>query len=59
MAKKIKGVENKPLAEALRELRKGSRTSPQETRNKRLRTDERIIDRELRESGTEGEPSWA
>lgn len=46
--KKFRPLENKPLAEAMRELRKGSRTSPHETRNKRLRTDERVVAEELR-----------
>lgn len=47
MAKKFRGAENKALAEAMRELRKGSRTSPHQTRDKRLRTDERILAHEL------------
>lgn len=51
MAKKFKPTENKPLAEAFRELRKGSRTSPHETRNKRERTKERVIRAELNREG--------
>lgn len=31
----------------MRELRRGSRTSPHETRDKRMRTDERIVAAEL------------
>lgn len=42
-------VSNKQVMKAFIELRKGSRTSPQETRNKRLRTDERIIAAELKD----------
>lgn len=55
MGKKYKPTENKELAEAFRELRKGSRTSPHETKDKRLRTKERIIADELRKGQTDGQ----
>lgn len=47
-ATKYKPTANPALAAAFRELRRGSRTSPHETRNKRMRTKERVISRELR-----------
>lgn len=44
-----RSIENKPLMRAFISLRQGSRTSPQESRDKRLRTDERVLAQELKD----------
>lgn len=49
MSKKKKSRGNEEMMRAFIELRKGSRTSPHDTRPKRLRTKERIMNQALRE----------
>lgn len=46
---KVRGVENKEWMRAKNEQLRSNVAVPQESRNKRLRTDERIIARELKE----------
>jgi hypothetical protein len=47
---KPKGVSNLPLSQAMHGLNSSSAASPQESRNKRLRTKQAIIRKEIKDA---------